>query len=287
MGETMDKRSAGRPLAFILGANEIASAVAVHLHRAGWACVLSNDPFPPVIRRQMAFHDALFGERIVIEDVEGVAAENAVELFHHLERPSRVIVTALQLSDLIALRMAQLLVDARMQKYSATPDCRHIAKLTVGLGPNFVVGKNCDLAIETRPARVGHVLEFGATEPGDRAPQTLGGVGVERFVYSAREGLWHSPLEIGARVYRGVVMGHLGASPVLAPIDGHIRGLLRDGLRAPAGVKLLEIDPRGRAAKWTGIDERGEAIAKAVALGVRVKLAERAVAPQPGPLVLQ
>jgi hypothetical protein len=42
----MEERKAGRPLAFILGTNEIASAIAVHMHRAGWACVLSNDPFP-------------------------------------------------------------------------------------------------------------------------------------------------------------------------------------------------------------------------------------------------
>jgi xanthine dehydrogenase accessory factor len=282
----MGERRARRPLAFILGANEIASAVAVHLHRAGWACVLSNDPFPPVIRRQMAFHDVLFGERIVIEGVEGAAAENTVELFHCIEQPSCVVVTPLQLSDLIAVHTADLLIDARMQKYSATPDCRHIARLTVGLGPNFVVGENCDLAIETRPAKVGNILESGATETADRTPRTLGGVGGERFVYSAQEGLWHSPLEIGARIYKGVVIGHLGATPIAAPIDGFIRGLVRDGLRAPAGVKLLEIDPRGRAAKWTGIDERGEAIARAVALGVRIKLAERAAAPHPGPLVL-
>lgn len=56
------ERKGRRPLAIILGTNEIASAIAVHLHRAGWACILSNDPFPPVIRRRMAFHDVLFGD---------------------------------------------------------------------------------------------------------------------------------------------------------------------------------------------------------------------------------
>jgi xanthine dehydrogenase accessory factor len=282
----MGERKARRPLAFILGTNEIASAVAVHMHRAGWACVVSNDPFPPVIRRRMAFHDVLFGDRIVIENVEGAPAENALELFHWLQLSTHVVVTALQLSDLIALRTPDVLIDARMQKYSVTPDCRHIAKLTVGLGPNFVVGENCDLAIETRPSRNGAIVEAGGTDAADRDPQRLGGVGAKRFVYSDREGLWHSALEIGARVYKGVVVGRLGGLPIVAPIDGFIRGLVRDGLRAPHGVKLLEIDPRGRTAVWTGIDERGETIAKAVTLAVRVKLAERTATAVPSPLVL-
>ena len=30
----------------------------------------------------------------------------------------------------------------------------------------------------------------------------------------------------------------------------------------PSGVKLLEIDARGRDARWTGIDDRGRAIAE-------------------------
>jgi hypothetical protein len=48
-----------RPLAVVMGTNEIASAVAVSLIRAGIPTVLSHDPYPPVIRRGMSFHDAL------------------------------------------------------------------------------------------------------------------------------------------------------------------------------------------------------------------------------------
>ena len=57
--------------AVILGTNEIASAVAVGLHRAGYGVVLSHDPLPPVIRRKMAFHDALFDDAV---SVDGMAA---------------------------------------------------------------------------------------------------------------------------------------------------------------------------------------------------------------------
>ena len=64
-------------------------------------------------------------------------------------------------------------------------------------------------------------------------------------------------------MYKDFVVGHLSGVPVTAPRDGILRGVVRDGSDVPAGVKLLEVDPRGRRAQWSGIDERGQAIAKA------------------------
>ncbi len=64
-----------------------------------------------------------------------------------------------------------------------------------------------------------------------------------------------------------------------APFDGILRGIVRDGTEVPSGVKLLEIDSRGRKAHWTGIDSRGQLIANAVAKAISLhdtKLPERA-----------
>jgi xanthine dehydrogenase accessory factor len=38
----------------------------------------------------------------------------------------------------------------------------------------------------------------------------------------------------------------------------------------PEGVKLLEVDPRGRKASWTGIDSRGKTIANAVTKAISI-----------------
>lgn len=274
-----------RPLVVILGTNEIASAVAVHLHRIGWAVVLSHDSFPPVIRRQMAFHDCLFGERVTLDGVMGQRAESALELLAILDYSANVAVTPMQFHDLVALRAPDALVDARLQKYRATPDLRHLAGLAVGLGPNFAVGRNCDIAIETKPSEAGRIVHDGETEAADHIPSPLGGVGEERFVYSARPGLWHSAIEIGVRVFKDFVVGHLDGAPITAPLDGVLRGVVRDGLNVPCGVKILEIDPRGRSARWTGIDERSALVASAVSHAIRVKLAERAATLTVGPFV--
>lgn len=276
---------ARRRLAVVLGTNEIASAVAVHMHRLGWAVVLSHDPFPPVIRRQMAFHDCLFGDRVVLDGVSAERAENALELVGILDYSSHVAVTPLQFNDLVALRAPDALIDARMQKYRVTPDLRRLAGITVGLGPHFAVGRNCDIAVETKPTCVGQLVQNGETEAADHVADRLGGVGKERFVYAERRGLWHSALDIGVRVFKDFVVGHLDGEPVRVPLDGVLRGVVRDGLQVPAGVKLLEIDPRGRAAKWTGIDQKSELLASAVARALRVALAERVGASAPGPFV--
>ena len=258
-----------RPLAVILGTNEIASAVAVYLHRQQYSVVLSHDPAPPVIRRGMAFHDVLYDDPCRLEEVIGRRAESWPELVYALAAPDAVAVTWLPLTDLIVHGRIEVLVDARMQKYAVTPDLRHLARVTVGLGPGFRVGVNCDVAVETRPSKGGRVVERGSTDAADGVPSLLGTVGRERLVYSDRPGRWRTALEIGSRVFRGFTVGHLDGLPVAAPIDGILRGAVRDGLLVPAHTKLIEVDPRGRKARWSGIDERPRAIAFATLQAVR------------------
>ena len=253
-----------RPLAVILGTNEIASAVAVALQRVLYSVVLCHDPFPPVIRRGMSFHDALFGDQAIVDGIGGERAESMVEIARAIIKPNSVAVTPLKLTDVITMRRPGILIDARMQKHRVTPDYRGLVRFTLGLGPNFNAGVNCDLAIETHPAGAGTIICKGLTEAADGMARKLGSAGRERFVYSPRSGLWHTPVDIGTRVFKGFVLGHLDGVPVQASIDGCLRGIARDATLIPAGVKIVEIDPRGRRAKWTGIDERGYAIANAV-----------------------
>jgi xanthine dehydrogenase accessory factor len=271
-------RSDPSPFAIILGTNEIASAVAVHLRRIGWSVILSHDPLLPVIRRAMAFHDALFDDRPMVEEIQGERVETAREIAHAVDLPKRVAVTWLGLADLLAFGSPLVLVDARMQKHHVIPDLRNLAGITVGLGPNFAVGINCDIAVETQPNQCGLVIKAGRTRAPDGRSRLLGGVGAERFVYSDQIGRWHTPVEIGTRVFKGVVLGYLDRLLVRSPIDGVVRGIVRDGIDVPAYVKLLEIDPRGRDASWTGMDEHGRRVAKATVNAIRIKVARLAAA---------
>lgn len=264
-----------RLFAVILGTNEIASAIGIQLMRAGYCVVLSHDPDPPVIRRKMAFHDALFTDTAQLEDVVAERVDDSMQVYQALRRPPQILVTWLGLLDLIPIRHIDLLIDARLQKHRITPDLRRVARLTIGLGPGFSSDFNCDVAVETRPGRIGLVADQRWTDTADGVASALGDVGAERFVYSQFAGRWHTPIEIGTRVFKDFVLGHLSSIPVLAPRDGVLRGIARDGSEVPAGVKLLEIDPRGRDAQWTATDHRGRAIANASIAAVRLHATQR------------
>jgi hypothetical protein len=255
-----------RPFRFavILGTNEIASAVAVRLHRAGFRVALSHDPLPPVIRRKMAFHDALFDDAVTVEGIPAERADSGLQIRTSLAQAPGVIITELGLLDLIVIQTIDILVDARMQKYLATPDLRRLARLAIGLGPGFAGEVNCDIAIETRPGKAGQIIRQGYADQPDGISRRLGSHWGERFVRSEFAGRWNTAIEIGTRIFKDFVVGHLGNTPIRAPFDGILRGVVRDGTEVPAGVKLLEVDSRGRRAIWTGVDGRGQVIASAV-----------------------
>src|SRR5208337_4840524 len=105
-----------------------ASAVAVHLSRRGYSVVLAHDPSPPVIRRKMAFHDALFEDAITLEGVQARRVDTGFEVVTAMERRNHdVMITKLGILDLLVVRPLDVLVDARMQKYRTIPDLRQLA----------------------------------------------------------------------------------------------------------------------------------------------------------------
>jgi hypothetical protein len=271
--------SSAEPLAVVLGTNDVATAVAVKLRRARFSVILSHDPGASVIRRGMAFHDALFDDDLVIQGVIARRAENALEIADAAALRHCVAVTPLQICDLLALRHISVLIDARMQERGVTPDFRYFVGLAIGLGPGFTIGENCDIAIETGNQCCGAILTEGSTSGPEPAPTALCAVNGECFVRASCDGVWHTPLEIGAQVLRGEKLGQLGRTTIRAPLDGVLRGLARDGHFIRTGCGLIEIDPRGRRGKWTGLDSRGRRIADATLVAIRETQKRRKRAP--------
>ncbi len=286
MKSSITGRALRRPLAIVLGTNEIASAVAVFLHRARRSVILAHDTYPPVIRRALAFHDVLYGERKSIEGVAAARCDRITEIPAVLAEPDHVVVTRMGLTDLLVLGAVDVIIDARMPKHALRPDFRGLAGMVIGLGPGFIVRKNCDLAVETKPLLIGALVEGGATEPADGTPELVSGAGRERFVYSSIEGCWRTPFEIGGRVYKGMPIGHIDSERIYAPIDGVLRGIARDGTEIPEGVKLVEVDPRIYRNRQGLIEERPRLIAEATLRAVRILEAQRgihaAAFPMPG-----
>ncbi|ACK52532.1 conserved hypothetical protein [Methylocella silvestris BL2] len=264
-----------RPFAVILGVNEVASAIAVHLDRSGWSAALSRDSNPPVYRRGMSFHDALFGDRAMIAAISGERAETGLEVLAAVSRPDCVAVTTLGLLDLLVLRQLDLVIDARLQPFALRPDLRNLARLTIGVGPGFDDKLNCDVAVPLgQPAPV--KLAGGATE--DSA------AGSKNFVFAHRRGSWRTAVDLGSRAFRGFVVGHVGGEPLAAAADGILIGIVRDGTEVVEGDVLAEVDPRTRQAAWTGMDATGRLTAKAV---MRALQKNAAPAPKRSAVIVQ
>lgn len=229
--------------AVVLGTNETASAVTVFLHRAACQVVLSQDDDHPVLRRKMSFYDALFGEPAQLEQVRAERADNGVQIANALRHSGLVQVTWLGLPDLMPVGPIDLLIDARLQPWRVRPDLRRLARFTIGMGSGFVAGVNCDAAM-------------GAEQ--------LGTLDKRWCTVAPCAGRWRCTLEIGTPVASGMVVGMLEGEPQRAPCAGVLRGVVRDGQSVAAGTALLEVDPRGRHAQWSGIDDANRAAARAL-----------------------
>lgn len=250
--------AARRRTAVILGTNETASAIAVVLHRAAYNVVMSQDDDYPVLRRKMSFYDALFNESAKLEQIRAERADNGVQIANALRHSDLVQVTWLGLPDLMPAGPIDLLIDARLQPWRVRPDLRRLARFSVGLGAGFVAAANCDAAVEV---------------------PDLGMLDAHCCTAAARGGRWHCALQIGEPIRCGMVVGHLDDNALRAPCAGVLRGVVRDGQAVAAGTTLLEIDPRGRHAQWSGIDDGNRAVARALMRTLETPLIRDVAAP--------
>lgn len=267
------------PVALVLGTGDIASAIARALFTAGWGAVMLRDAAVPVLRRGMAFDDALEDGAAELDGVWGVRAAEP-EMLPALARSREAVVLArfdLAVVAGVCRGVAGVLIDARVRKYAVPADLRPLAPCAIGIGPGFIAGENVDIAIETLPGCEGGVVTDGPTAAPTGRSVPLGDALEERFAYAITGGPWKPCVALGARVQAGAPIGCLGNRKMLAPIDGCLRGMVR---ATPGGVargsKLAEIDPRP-GAPWTGVPPRAQRIAAGVQRALATVLPDRSM----------
>ena len=257
----------GPALAVVLGTNDIASAIGWRMARAGWGVLLLRDLDVAVLRRGMAFDDALEDGAASLDGVVAVRAVDPAAAAAVVASAGGVAVGRFGVGALIAARVMGLdaLVDARMHKYAEREDLQPLATCAVGVGPGFVAGSNVHVAVESLPGAEGAVVAAGPTASPTGKAIPLGGAGAERFVYAPLSGPWVAEAALGVWVEAGQRIGRISGVVLEAPLAGTIRGLVRSSPHGIVrGTKLLEIDPR-RGALWRGIAPRPGRIAAGVA----------------------
>lgn len=263
-------------LLLIRGGGDLASGVALRLHRAGMRVLITELAQPLAVRRTVSFAEAIYRGEITIEGVTARHAnspEHALEILQSGNIPVLVDPpTNIRHSSPIT---SPVLIDARLTK--RPPDLgMDAAPLVIGLGPGFVPGENCHAAIETqRGHTLGRVLWDTPPTPDTRQPEG----DPRRVLRAPAEGLLQTHVEIGNHVEAGQRLATItpfeqalnprqvtAATPwnaenhVTAPFPGVVRGLLHPGLHVTRGTKLGDIDPRDDPAYCYQVSDKALAI---------------------------
>ena len=118
-------------LVLIRGGGELASGVAVRLHRSGFQVLITELEQPLVIRRTVSFADAVHGGMTLVEDIVGERINNSSEVKEVFKSGRIPILVDPGLSCLNSTN-PEVVVDARMLKKPPNKG-KEIASLVIGL----------------------------------------------------------------------------------------------------------------------------------------------------------
>ncbi len=249
----------------VRGSNDVGSATAHCLFKAGYGVVIHDDPKPTSTRRKMAFTDAIFDGEATLEGILAKKLDGLSSLRISLISHEYIPILTNDFYRLLEKLRPQVIVDARMRKHTKPSRQIHLAPLTIGLGPNFSAGINVRVAIETgRGDDLGKLITQGTTNGLTGEPVSIAGHARDRYVYAPIGGKFSTSYTIGDRVLQGQEIANIDSTPLFAPISGVIRGITRDDVSVVLQTKVIEIDPRGENAQISGIGERPARIAKGV-----------------------
>lgn len=231
-------------LVIIRGAGDIATGIALRLHRAGYRLILTDLPQPTSIRRTVCFSEAVYHGEAKVEEVRARLAADAADALRLLEENILPVIVDPKAESAKELH-PDVIVDAILAKENlgtAITDAPGV----VGVGPGFTAGTDCHAVVETmRGHTLGRVIWSGSAIPNTGVPGNIGGYTIERVMHSPCGGVFHALRQIGDTVEAGEIVATVGGEPLYAKITGTLRGILPEGFEVPrAHFKSADVDPR-------------------------------------------
>lgn len=232
------------PLYTVLrGGGDLASGIAYRLAKAGLRVVITELEQPLAVRRSVSFAQAIYSHEVEIEGLTARRITTPQEMDdcwdHHI-----LPVMVDPECEILKQSSPAVLVDGRMLKRA--PELKYPAEwMTIGIGPGFQVGFNCDAAVETqRGFYLGRVYWQGSPEPDTSVPEAVDQHVSERVLRAPQAGIFEGLVNIGKIVEKGAAIGRVGDLSIRAQFTGMLRGLLHDGIVVTRGMKVGDLDPR-------------------------------------------
>ena len=246
-------------LVVIRGAGDLATGIALRLHRAGYQIVMTDLPAPTSIRRTVCFSEAIRLGEMTVEDISARKAETPEEALT-LAQSGVVAVLADPAGACIPTLRPGAVVDAILAKKNLGTALTD-APVVIGVGPGFTVGIDCHAAVETmRGHTLGRVIYRGSALPNTNIPGLIGGYAGERVLRAPADGIFCQKLEIGAVVRAGDIAGEVDGELMKCTIDGVLRGILADGTPVFRGMKAGDVDPRCKPEYCTTASDKALAV---------------------------
>lgn len=243
----------------IRGAGDLASGIALRLHRCGYGIVMTDQAVPTTVRRTVAFSPSVYLGSSRVEDVDGILCRNLEEAEHAMDA-GMVAVVVDEKAELLRFWKPDVVVDAILAKRNLGTKITD-AKLVIGVGPGFTAGVDCHCVVETKRGHyLGRCIWKGSAIPNTGIPGMIGGYGIERLIRASGDGIFRGTARIGDQVRAGQIVGYAGEHPVRAQIDGVVRGLLQDGVSVTEGMKAGDVDPRCEPKHCFTVSDKATAI---------------------------
>lgn len=263
------------PLIVIRGGGDLASGVALRLHRAGFQVVIIELPKPLAVRRTVSFAEAVYEGKHTIEDVTAhlVSADQIVVVLEAGDIPILIDPNANILrNQFVTSPQFTFVVDARLLKTSPEPLDVNIP-LHVGLGPGFIAGENCSAVIETqRGHTLGRVFWTGSAHVDSGEPE-----GDRRRVLRAPgDGLLTAYAKIGDHLEEGQLIAKIQPKieidnfTIVSPFKGVLRGIIRPESEVTKGMKIGDVDRRSDPALCSLVSDKALAVGGGVLEAVMV-----------------
>lgn len=243
----------------IRGGGDIATGVAHRLHRSGFNILILEVEKPLVIRRTVAFAQAIFSGEWEVEGVQAVKVSSYTDINNSWNKREIPVLVDPECKILGKIK-ANVLIDAILAKKNLGTNI-DMAPVTIGLGPGFEVGKDVSAVIETnRGHDLGRVILSGCAQPNTGVPGMVMGYDLDRVIRAPRGGEIKNSLPIGSLVKKGDTIAQIEDTPILATIDGVLRGMITEGLTVCKDLKIADIDPRAKKDYCFTISEKARAV---------------------------
>ena len=247
----------------IKGAGDLATGVAHRLKKCGFNIVMTEVAEPTMVRRTVAFSQAVYDKEIEVEGIKSVLASEKQDIYKIIE-DGNIAILVDEEANIVDEIKPDIIIDAIIAKENLGTNIND-AQIVIALGPGFTAGVDCHCVVETKRGHyLGKTIYNGSAIPDTGVPGAIGGYTKERIIRATEDGKISPVASIGDYVENGYIVAYVNETPIFAEITGMVRGMLQKDVKVFKGMKIGDIDPRCEKDHCFTISDKARSIAGGV-----------------------